>query len=279
MTNPTHITIQPQNAAALAVLPLVEIRALCDANGQMVAALGKWPAHINISESLTARIPATDHKSSGFDAGLATALGLIPPHAAALTATLHAAYTPDAIAQVRAEIEKTSDGTWHVKDADSATCWWLAACHVCIEGDDVDEKIFREQLRDFQKYIDDPAARLAAANLTLNDMTQSFDTKRGYAFGMVDGAIQGAYIAGHDVAVLYHQTRDMYFIGTFRPTLGLEKFPFATGADEKGRPTSGPVHGSKQFVKCATEAEMQAAMESVKKHFAKAPGPTKPPTP
>jgi hypothetical protein len=39
------------------------------------------------------------------------------------------------------------------------------------------------------------------------------------------------------------------------------------------------VHGSKQFVKCATEAEMQAAMESVKKHFAKAPGPTKPPTP
>ncbi len=271
--------IQPQNAAALASLPIAEIRALCDANGQMVAALGKWPAHIKISESLGSRIPAADNKSSGFDAGLATALGLIPPHAAVLTATLHAAYTPDAIAQVRAEIEKTSDGAWRVKDAHSAACWWLAACHVCIEGDDVDEKIFREQLRNFQKYMDDPAARLAAANLTLNDMTQSFDTKRGYAFGMVDGAIQGAYIAGHDVAVLHHPTRDMYFIGTFRPTLGLENFPFATAMDEKGRPTSGPVHGSKQFVKCATEAEMQTVMESVKKHFAKTLASAKAPRP
>ena len=271
--------IPPQNAATLADQPMATMRVICNGNGAAVAALGAWPAHIKIAESLTARIPDTDAPASGFDAGLATALGLMPAHAAALTATLHAAYTPAAVEQIRREIDKNIDGVWHVKNADSPTCWWLAACRLCIEGDDVDTQTFRRQLRDFQKLTDKPTARLAAANDMLNDMIHSFDTQRGFAFGTVDGAMQGAYIAGHDVAVLHHQTRDMFFIGTFRQSLGLEKFPFAQATDEKGRPTSGPVHGSNQFVKCATEAEMLAAMESVKKYFTKTPNAAKPPAP
>jgi len=268
-----------QNAATLAALPLAELRMRCTKNAPAVAAYGKWPAHIDISKSLTARIPAADRPAGGLDAGLATALGLIPAHAAPLAAMLHAAYTPAAVEQIRAEIVKTDAGAWRVKDADSAACWWLAACRLCIEGDDVDEKTFRRQLLDFQKLVDDARARKTAAESMLNEMVTSFDTRRGYAFGTMDGAIQGAYIAGHDVAVLHHQTRNLYFIGTFRATLGLENFPFAADTDDKGRPTSGPVHGSRQFVKCATEGEMQAALESVKKHFDKAPAVAKPPKP
>lgn len=279
MKQTQHNTLAPQKAVTLAQQPMATLRVICNTNGAAVAALGAWPTHINIENSLTARIPDDDAPSSGFDAGLATALGLMPAHAASLTATLHAAYTPTAVEQVRGDISKDAEGTWHVKDADSATCWWLAACRLCIEGDDVDTQTFRRQLNDFQKLTDDPAARLAAANSMLNGMVSSFDTTRGFAFGTVDGAIQGAYIAGHDVAVLHHPTRDIYFIGTFRETLGLENFPFADAVDEKGRPTSGPVHGSKQFVKCAREAEMLAAVESVKKHFRQMPRPAKPPVP
>lgn len=279
MKHMPHNPIAPQQAAALAAQPMASLRMLCHTNGGAVAALGQWPAHIRIEDSLTARIPDDSTASSGFDAGLATALGLMPAHAAALTATLHAAYTPAAIEQLRSDIEKSTNDTWQVKNAGSATCWWLAACRLCIEGDDVDVQTFRRQLHDFQTLADNPAARLAAANDMLNGMISSFDTKRGFAFGVTDGAIQGAYIAGHDVAVLHHTGRDMYFIGTFRETLGLENFPFATDVDEKGRPTSGAVHGSRQFVKCATETEMTAAMESVKKHFAKSPRPAKTPAP
>lgn len=279
MTKSAPHNIPRQNATRLSTAPLQEIHAICAATEKAVAALGKWPVHIDTEKSLTARIPQETAPSSGFDAGLATALGLIPPHAATLTATLHAAYTPAAVEQVRAEINKTADGSWQVKNADSAACWWLAACSLCIEGDDIDEKTFRGQLQGFQKLMQDPAARLAAANNALNAMVQSFDTWRGYAFGTADGAMQGAYITGHDIAVLHHQARDIYFIGTFRPSLGLENFPFAAATDEKGRPTSGPVHGSKQFVKCAGAAELQAAMESVKKHFSRTPASTKPPRP
>jgi len=277
MTKTPHLT--EQNAAALAALPLAGLRALCARNAPAVAACGQWPAHIDVADSLTARIPAADQPASGLDAGLATALGLMPAHAAPLAATLHAAYTPAAIEQLRADIEQTPGRVWRVKEADSPTCWWLAACRLCIEGDAVDEKTFRLQLLDFHTLATDPQARKAAAENMLNEMVRSFDTARGYAFGTTDGAIQGAYIAGHDVAVLHHQTRDLYFIGTFRPTLGLENFPFADGTDEKGRPTSGPVHGSRQFVKCASLTEMEAAMESVKKHFAKTPAAPKPPHP
>lgn len=268
-----------QNAAVLAALPIAQIHALCVKNGRAVAILGEWPAQIDVAESLAGRIPTADTPRSGLDAGLATALGLMPPHAGRLAATLHAAYTPAAVEQIRAEIEKTQSGRWQVADAHSATCWWLAACRLCIEGDEVNEKTFRRQLLDFHALVTDAAARKAAADSMLNEMIRSFDTRRGYAFGTVDGALQGAYIAGHDVAVLHHQTRNMYFIGTFRPSLGLETFPFANGTDDRGRPTSGPVHGSRQYVKCATEAEMQAAMESVKKHFAKSPATATPPKP
>lgn len=260
-----HNTIAAISAKEIARQPLETIAARVEQNAAQVAALGVWPAHISLSDSLTARVPSAGQKRSGFDAGLAVSLGLIPPHAQPLLAGLHAAYTPALVTQVRAEIEQqpNNNSAWQVKNADSATCWWLAACSLCIEGDEVDEKTFRQQILDFQTLIDDPAARQTAATKTLNDMTCNFDTKRGYAFGTVDGAIQGAYIAGHSFGVLHHQSRGLYFIGTYLPTLGLEAFEWDKTTDDKGRPTSGPVHGSRQFVKCASKTEMVRAVKVI----------------
>jgi len=229
-----------------------------------VADLGGWPVWIDRESSLTARIPHENRAASGFDAGIACALGLMPAQAEALTATLHAAYTPTAVAEIRAAITRDNNGRWQLKSADSAACWWLAACSLCQDGDNVDVAAFRQQLADFDTLQKNPAARKAAAEVALNAMCASFDTKRGHAFGNKDGCMQGAYIAGHDVAVMYAAHHGVYFIGTFHETLGLENFGWGAACDDKGRSKSGPVHGSRQFVKCADESELAAALAAVR---------------
>ena len=62
----------------------------------------------------------------------------------------------------------------------------------------------------------------------------------------------------------YSQNYGLYFIGTYETSLGLEDFEWSQEKDEQGRDKSGPVFGSKQFVKCATEEEWRRAMEVVK---------------
>ena len=66
----------------------------------------------------------------------------------------------------------------------------------------------------------------------------------------------------------------LHFIGTYEETLGLEEFTWGEGVpageavDEHGRERSGPVHGSRQFVKCATRAEYERAVALVKARVA-----------
>lgn len=235
--------------------------AAVSARANDVADMGQWPAWIDRTTSLAARLPDAQKTASGFDAGIACALSLIPTPAQKLAATLHAAYTPEAVAEVRSAIAQEPNGNWHVKDANSPTCWWLAACSLCLDGDTVDVKTFRQQLRDFEGLQTNPDARKTAAEKTLNAMCTSFNTKRGYAFGGKDGSMQGAYIAGHDVAVMYAPHHGVFFIGTFRPSLGLENFDWGKDTDDKGRAKSGPVHGSRQFVKCANESELMRALD------------------
>ncbi len=253
-------------ARQLATLDAEALQAHARAAGATVAKAGAWPAWIDIESSLVNRIPANGTAASGFDAGIACALGLMPPHAEKLVATLHAAYTPAAVSDVRAGID-AQNGAWHIKDAQSPACWWLAACSLCVEGDDVDLATFRKQITDFAALAADDGARKAAAEKTLSDMCRNFDTARGYAFGTRDGCMQGAYIAGHDMAVMHAQHHGVYFIGTFHPSLGLENFGWSKDTDDKGRAKSGPVHGSRQFVKCASESELAAAVAQAQKHL------------
>jgi hypothetical protein len=211
--------------------------------------LGDWPEWIDRAH-LAERIPSAELTASGFDAGIACALDLIPRDRQRLSAKLHAAYTPEAVAQVRHEAAQL--------DPDSETAWWLAACEVCTEGK-LSPADFLAQVDQFTALAADPAARLAAAQHCLAEMTSSFTVENGVAFSRVDGGMQGAYVAGHELAGMYAAEHDLYFLGTFHDSLGLEDFAWSEETDEQGRPRSGPNGGSRQFVKCANEAEYRAA--------------------
>lgn len=222
-----------------------------------VAALGAWPAWIG-PESLTDRIPVADEEASGFDAGIACALDLIPRDKQQLAAKLHAAYTEEAVEQVRAEIVEL--------DPDSETCWWLAGCAVCIEGR-VDRDTFLDQVKQFVRLAGDRKLRLAEAKRTLDEMLSTFTVSEqgplaGVPYGEVDGCQQGAYLAGYDLAAMKAEFTDepaLYFLGTFRETLGLDMFLWSGEIDSQGRARSGPVHGSRQFVKCTSFDELARA--------------------
>jgi hypothetical protein len=147
--------------------------------------------------------------------------------------------------------------------ADSQTCWWLAACSVCTEGELTPED-FRQQVADFTVLARSPDKRLLAARATYEAMSQAFWIEDGIAFGTEDGAMQGAYVAGHDVAVVHDEKAGLYFIGTFLATLGLEEFPWSDAVDEQGRTRSGPVHGSRQFVKAESREEYQRVLAALR---------------
>jgi hypothetical protein len=240
------------------VADVERFRATVAANAPRIARLGGWPDRVS-GDSLVARIPnpATGETGlGGFDAGVACALDLIPQNRQRLAATLHAAYTPAAVDQARQEAAAL--------DADSETTWWLAACSVCVEGS-VDVAGFCAQVDEFTALANDGTARRAAAQTAFDDMCRSFDVVDGLPIAVRDGGMQGAYLAGFDMAGQYAASYDLWFLGTFRRTLGLEAFTWkspgdpdaATAEGRQGR--SGPVFGSAQFVKCADADEFARA--------------------
>ncbi len=232
-----------------------KVRQVVEANAGRVAALGAWPSYIKPG-SLLERIPKSgDVNAPGFDAGIACAIDMIPRDKQELAARLHANYSRDAVAQVRSEAGND--------DPDSQTAWWLAACSVCKDGE-VDGNIFLGQIKDFKKLAENPEARAEAARERFQRMTSAFQLKDGVPFGEKDGCIQGAYIAGYPYGSQYAANYGIYFIGTYEDSLGLEEFAWSSEVDDKGRAKSGPVFGSKQFVKCANEDEWKRAMEVVK---------------
>jgi hypothetical protein len=238
---------------------LVELHTQVRENAVRVARLGQWPPHIDAKKSLMSRIPEGDSVAPGLDAGLACALDLIPRDKQKLAATLHAAYTKAAVEQVRGECDPMQ--------SDSETAWWLAACSLCKEGN-VDEQMLREQISRFETLAADPEARVLAAKSELSSMVSNFTINEfGVPYGIKDGCIQGAYLAGHEFATMYLTEYGVYFIGTFHETLGLEDFPWSDEKDGQGRPKSGPVFGSRQFVKAANHAEYVRALQGVLAHF------------
>ena len=234
---------------------LNKIRKIVEENAQRVAELGKWPAYIEPG-SLLERIPQEiDQKSPGFDAGLACSMDLIPRDKQELAAKLHANYGKESVMQIRKESGE--------ENPDSQTSWWLSACSVCREGE-IDGPAFLKQVEDFKKLAEDSKIRLEVARKEFENMTHSFALKEGMPYGEKDGCIQGAYIAGYPYGTHYSENYGLYFIGTYEDSLGLEDFKWSEEKDEKGRAKSGPVFGSKQFIKCANEDEWRRASEVVK---------------
>jgi hypothetical protein len=224
-------------------------------NASRIATLGSWPSYMDPEGSLVSRVPGESGTAPGIDAGVCCALGLIPEDKQRLSATLHGAYTPEAVEQVRKEVESF--------DPDSETTWWLAACSLCKEGG-IDAAAFEKQIENFKILSANPEARVSAAKATFDKMKKNFQLLDGVPFGVVDGCLQGAYVSGYDWGVQYNPAFGIFFIGTFRETLGLETFPFSDKKDEAGRPMSGPVWGSKQFVKASSFAELAEVVRVVR---------------
>jgi hypothetical protein len=234
-------------------LPLEEITAQVASQVQRVAELGRWPSYIS-PESILHRIPkGGEDKASGLDAGVACTLEMIPREKQGLSASLHAAYTPEAVERVRREEALGLH-------PDFETTWWLAACRVCVEGG-IDEEAFREQIKEMEALSADPRARHAAARNCFEEMNSLFELREdGVPMSLADGGMQGAYVAGYEIAGAFDPENELYFIGTFHPSLGLEDFPFSSEVDGEGRSRSGLIWGSKQFVKCSTESEFEQAL-------------------
>lgn len=226
-------------------------------NVERVAELGDWPDYIEAS-SMLKRIPTNNGTAPGFDAGIACALDLIPRDKQKLAATLHANYSEEAVEQIRHESG--------LNDPDSETTWWAAACFFCKEGT-VNISDFADQVRSFMDIAGSSTLRLEAAQSELAHMARRYKLVDGVPFVIEDGGLQGAYVAGHEWGVQYIAAHGLFFIGTFRQSLGLEDFAFSDRTDAKGLAMSGPVHGSQKFVKVSSFDELARAVEAVKKHL------------
>lgn len=235
-----------------------EVIEIVRANMHRVRTLGNWPSYIDPEVSLLRRVPPRFLPAPGFDAGIACALGLIPENKQRLSAVLHAAYTPEAVKQVRHEAVNM--------DPDSETCWWLAACSVCEEGA-VTAENFVNQLDRFELLRQDSTLRREHALMEYGKMRRSFKLIDGVPFAIKDGGMQGAYLAGYDWAVQYSEEYGIFFIGTYQESLGLEGFKFSDRLDDQGRPMSGPVHGSRQFVKASSFGELDHVITCVEFHL------------
>ena len=252
-------------------------------NINSVKALGEWPDYIDARASLLGRIPAMDGTTfgPGFDAGIAVALNLIPWDKQALSAKLHANYSAESVAQVRSEIKAIEDG--HEDAMFSETAHWLLANSVCNEGG-VTAKGFVEQVRRFREIqkvcllSKDDCTNEEWNNmikdrqaLILNTVEKKASVYKVLSDGVVmtsiDGGLQGAYINGYEWGVLWAQPYNLFFIGTYRESLGLEDFEWSSAVTDKGETLSGPVHGSQQFVKCASIDELNRAVAVVKETF------------
>jgi hypothetical protein len=255
-------------------------------NAPRIKELGNWPSHLD-EMSLVHRIPDERENrltAPGFDAGIACCLDLIPRNKQKLSAILHGAYTPEAVEQVRQELNcmlalaspticKTLDEWFDSfgsipKDfndpMDFETCWWLAASYFCSEGD-CDSKKVLEQIDNFKK-IENSVVRFALALNCWERMKSSFHVVDNIPIALQDGGMQAAYIAGHKLSIM--PAYGIWFVGTYLSTLGIpENFNWTNLVDSKGRPMSGPVFGSKQFVKCATFNELHEILCLVRTHL------------
>lgn len=232
------------------------IRNITEHHVSRVAQLGNWPTHIR-PEGLLARIPTDEKSAPGLDAGLCCALDIIPREKQKLSAGLHAAYTPELVTQVRNEL---------VLDADSDTTYWLACCNLCEDGL-IGPAEFVRQVGEATFMLQYSKERRDSALEELNWMYTKVSTQFGVSFGTEDGCIQAAYLQGAPFAIHYSKEYDLYFIGTYFPSLGLENFEWSLAKDSQGRAKSGPVWGSKQFVKCADQDELLKALPIVKAQF------------
>ncbi len=210
-----------------------------------------------ISERISTEV---DVSQPGFDAAVAATLGLVPTQYLAKIMQLHnGQYTPELIAEMQSHINsirKTAD------EQDSYTMWWLAYSSLCYEGNATSVD-FYEQYQRAVVLFQDYKARYSAAHTQAIKMLESFtitEDTNNIPFGTVDGALHGAYLAGHEVASLYAKEYGVYFLGTYIPGKFdniVNNHKFSTELDSSGRTKSGVINPT--FLKFGTQEELKAA--------------------
>lgn len=252
-------------------MDIAEIKKTVKENAPRIKELGNWAEYISIN-SLIDRVPDTNKTAPGFDAGIACALDLIPRDKQKLSATLHAAYTPKAVEQVRKEIKIIkglledpyiskirSNGNYFDVDRKLfglETFWWLLGCSICSESN-VYDVLFKQQVRSFIEATELESLHFIDTELkaVINDIENSFFVVDNIPFATKDGGMQGAYISGYPFSV--GAGYGVWFVGTYYDSLGIpDDFLWSDKVDDQGRKCSGPVHGSRQFVKCSNLDEL-----------------------
>ena len=125
-------------------------------------------------------------------------------------------------------------------------------CSVCDESESTHAR-FAAQVAAAVRLSENPVERVSAAVDAYGQMGAAYEVVDGLPWATCDGGMQGAYLHGHRVAAAAGtgQSEGVWFLGTYYRTLGLEGFEFAEG--------SGPVHGSPQFFKFTSRAELAEA--------------------
>lgn len=268
----SHLGTDSEVLSPHAITLLGSLRTTIALNAPRVARLGGWADRLD-DESLISRVPVVHPDGSiasgigGFDAGIACCLDLIPRSRQLLAARLHGAYTTRVVEQLRDEI--------HNLEADSEATWWLAACSVCDEGP-IGPARFEDQVAAFQSLAADPTQRLLAAQRELIEMLTSFriDTisKTPVPMALRDGGMQGAYLSGFEIAGHEATNYGLFFVGSYKRSLGLENFAWAEPPDPQSldpdtrRGRSGPVSQSANFVKAADRDEFEAVIAAARPH-------------
>ncbi len=229
------------------MITLEEIAKTIEENVDRIAKLGGWPDELDKRGALLKRLPLNNSTSTGFDAGIAAALNLIPPECQKLIATIHANYNSSCVEQIREESQEMLPHT--------ETCWWLAASSL-VTHTQVDEYKFLDQISDFELLREDPLLRRDVAIEMFTTLLESFRCIGGVPFSIRGKGLQGAYLAGYRYGVQYEEEEGAFYVGTYKESLGLERFAWEERLDSEGRPTNGPVFGSRQFVKTFSFQEL-----------------------
>ena len=226
-------------------------------NALRVAQLGDWADCGDPVNAMLSRVPTDNYThAAGFDAGIACCLDIIPRDNQKLSATLHANYTPAAVEQIQREI--------FARDfVNTDTCWWLFCCSFCSEEQTAYE--YMETSLKCAEIAKDSDMRLELARNELFKMNNRFVLQKdGIALVTGNGGAQGAYIAGHTIAI--EPMHGIWFVSTYEESLGLpEDFEWEDPpTEENPLSDSGPVWGSKNYVKAANFKELARVLECVK---------------
>jgi hypothetical protein len=218
----------------------------------------KWNAPISLRIPLEIETPAP-----GFDAAIGCLLGFVPEEHIVDIMRFHTGqYDQDLINKMKTEVDLLLSGELPENIDSCSTFWWLAMSSLCKDGYTTTET-FYNQYHTASMLSASLEMRYDAAHHCATQLTNSFqiDEKTSLPFGTIDGCLQASYLAGYEVATMYAEKYDLYFLGTYVPGKFdriIKLFQFSEAKDDSGKTKSGVINST--FLKFENYTEMQSAI-------------------